>query len=140
MQAHVLGHKKCRDVQTTLVEQEFNDFIDLKKVTFLHDGIKCDILDSTISVVSGGSARANFEADQLMLAEHIHMLLEHSKCSSHNVSATYAACGPRSGRGDCRRVARGGGAGRGGSAGILNGEWDKRVGGSLRLDTYPNPA
>ena len=58
--AYVLCHKKCHDVQTDLVEQEFNYFTDRKKLTFLPDGIKCNMLDSVISVVPGGAARADF--------------------------------------------------------------------------------
>ena len=73
-QAYVLGHKKWNDVQTALVEQEFNDFTDRKKVPFLLNGIKCDTLDSVIFVVSGRAARDDFEAVQLILAEHIRML------------------------------------------------------------------
>ena len=93
-QDYVLGHKKCHDVQTALVEQEFNDFTGRKKVIFLLNDIKCDSLDCVISVVSGVSARACFEAAQLMISEHIRMLTEHSKFSSRNFSATYAVCGP----------------------------------------------
>ena len=52
-QAYVLDHKICHDVQTALVGQELNDFTDCNKVTFLLDGINCDILDFVISVVSG---------------------------------------------------------------------------------------
>ena len=59
-QTYVLGHKKCHDVQTPLVEQDFNDFTDRENVTFLLNGIKCDFLDSVISIVSGGAARADF--------------------------------------------------------------------------------
>ena len=70
----VFGHNKCHDVQTALVEQEFNDFTDREKVTFLLEGIKCDMLDSVISVISSKAVCADFEATQLVLAEHIRML------------------------------------------------------------------
>ena len=86
-QAYILGYEKYHDVQTAIVEQEFNDFTDRKKVTFLLDGIKCNTLDSVISVVSGGAVPADFEAAQLMLAENTCMLTEHSKLSSRNFSA-----------------------------------------------------
>ena len=72
-QAYVLGHKKCHDVQTDLVEQGFNNFTDRNMATFLINRIKCDTLDSVIYIVSGGYDRADFEAAQLMLAEHIRM-------------------------------------------------------------------
>ena len=92
--SYVLGHKKFHDVQTALVEQEFNDFTDREKVTFLIDGIKCDTFNFVIYVVSGGAARADLEAAQLKISEHIYMLAEHSKFRSHNVLAEYAARAP----------------------------------------------
>ena len=95
-------------------------------MTFLLDGIKCNTIDSVISFVLGGSALADFESTQLMIAEHIPMLTERSKFSNRNVLATYAARDPRSGRGDCGRGDRGGSGGRSGGAGIITGEWDKR--------------
>ena len=84
------------------------------------------MLNSLISVVSSGDARADSEAVQLMLAEHILMLTECSKFSSRNVLSTYEARGSRYGHGDCGRGGYGGGGRRGGSSVILNGEWDKR--------------
>ena len=45
-------------------------------MTFLINRIKCNTLDSVISVVLGGAARADFEAAQLMLAEHVSMLMD----------------------------------------------------------------
>ena len=120
LKAYFLGHKKCHDVHNALVEQEFNDFTDHDKVTFLLDGIKCDMLDSVIYVVSGGTAHADFEAAQLMLDNHIRMLTEHSKFSNRKVLETYTARVNRPGCGDCRRDVRSGGSG------ILNGECDKR--------------
>ena len=125
-QGYVLGHKKCHDVQTDLVEQDLNDFTDRKTVNLLLDGIKCNTLDYMISIVSGGSARVDFEASHLMLDEHIRMLTGRSKFSGHNVSTVYAARGNQPGRGDRGKGGCGGGGGRGGSAGMLNGEWDKR--------------
>ena len=93
MQAYVLGHKKFHGVQTALVEKKFHDFTDRDKVTFLINRIKCNTLDSMIFIVSGGSARADFEVAQLMLSEHIRMLTERSKFSSRNFLAKYAARG-----------------------------------------------
>ena len=122
MQAYVLGHKKFHGVQTALVEKKFHDFTDRDKVTFLINRIKCNTLDSVISVVLGGAARADFEAAQLMLAEHVSMLMERSKFRSRNFLATYAARGPRSGRGDRGRGGCGGGGVRGGGGSMLNGE------------------
>ena len=55
---YVLGHNKCHNVRIALVEQDFIAFNDREKVTFLLDGIKCDTLDSVISVVSGGAEDA----------------------------------------------------------------------------------
>ena len=89
------------------------------------------MLDSVISVVSGGAALADFGSDQLMLAENICMLTERSKFNNLNVSATYAACGKQSRRGDRGRGGRNGGGGgsrgRGDNYGMLNGECYKRV-------------
>ena len=82
------------------------------------------MLDSVISVVSRRAAHVDFEAVQLTLAEHIRMLIEHSKFSNRNVLATYAARGNRSGNVDCRRGGRNDGGGRDGGASMLNGEWD----------------
>ena len=104
-QAYVIGHKKYQDFQTAPVEQEFNDFTDRKKVTLLINGIKWNILDFVISVVSGGAAHADFESAQLMLTEHIYMLTEHTKFSKRNVSTTYAAHGNWPRRGDYIRNA-----------------------------------
>ena len=103
-----------------------NDFTDRDKVTFLPDRIKCNTLDSRIYIFSGGAARSDFEAAQLILAEHICMLTECSKVINRNVLATYAARGNRPGRGDRGRGGRNGGDGRGGGAGTLNVKWDKR--------------
>ena len=61
-QAYVLGHKKCHDVQTAIVEQDFNGFNGCEKVTFLLYIIKCNRIDSAISIVSGGAVSADFEA------------------------------------------------------------------------------
>ena len=88
------------------------------------------MLDSVISVVSGGAARANFGSAKLMLVEHICMLTERSKFINRNVLSTYAAPGKQSGRGDCGRGGRngtgGGSRGHGDNYGMLNGEWYKR--------------
>ena len=118
--SYVLSHKKCHDVQTALVEQEFISFTDREKVNFLPDGIKCNMIDSVISVVSGGTARADFESAQLMLDEHIGMLTERSKFSNRNILETYVARGNRPGRGDCGRGGCNGGGGRGSGARIMN--------------------
>ena len=109
-----------------LLRNIFNDFTDREKVTFLLYVIKCNMLDSVISVVSGRSARVDFEAVQLTLDEHICMLKEQSKFSNRNVLATYAARGNRPGHVDSRRGGRNEGRGRGGGASMLNGEWYKR--------------
>ena len=60
--AYVISHNKYHDVQTALVDQNYNDFTDRKNVTFLLDKIKCDTLDFVISIVSGRAASADFEA------------------------------------------------------------------------------
>ena len=75
-----------------------------------------------ISIVSGGAARADFEASQLMLTEHIYMLTERSKFSSRIFLATYAARGNQPGRGDHWEVGHGGYGGCGGGVDMLNGE------------------
>ena len=125
-QYYVLGHKKRHGVQTALFDQYFNDFTDQEKVTFLINIIKCDTLDSVISIVSGVAAHADFEAFQLMIAKHIRMVTERSKFSISNDSAIYAACGNQPGCGDCGKCGDGGSGGRRGGSGMLNGEWDKR--------------
>ena len=61
-QAYVLGHKKWRDVQTALNEQDLNKFTYHEKVTFLLNEIKFDTLDSVISIVSGEAVRVDYEA------------------------------------------------------------------------------
>ena len=95
-------------------------------MNFLLNGIKYNIIDSVISIISDGSACTYFEASQLMLAEHIHMLKEHSKFRNCNVLATYAACGKQPGVSDRGRGGRNVGGGHGSGAGMMNGEWDKR--------------
>ena len=104
-QAYVLCHKKCHDVQTDLVEQDFNDFTERENVTFLIYRIMCDTLDSVIYIVLGGATRAYFEGSKMMLDEHIRMVMERINFSSRNVSATYAASGNQPGRGDYGKVA-----------------------------------
>ena len=123
-QAYVLGHKKFHPIQTALADQEFNDFTDCKKLSFLLVGINYYVIDSVISVVSDGAARAYFEAAQLMLSEQIRMLTESIKFSNRNVLETYAAHGNKPGSGDRGRGGRNGGAGRSDGANMLNGEYD----------------
>ena len=88
-------------------------FADCEKVTFLLDGIKCDMLGSVISVVSGGAVHADFESARLILAEHIRMLTERSKFSNRNVLAKYVARGNWPRRGDCGRGGRSGSGAKG---------------------------
>ena len=60
-----------------------------------------------------------------MLSEHIRLLMERSKFISRNVSATYLARGPQSGRGG--HGTGGCGGGHNGGAAMLNYGWDKRL-------------
>ena len=102
-------------------------------MTLLINGIRCDNLDATITMINtNDDMRVDFKRCQLILAEHIRLVDDRQRSNNRSVASTYTARGRGQDRGG-RYGVRGRGGGGGGDS---SSRFDPNTGKGLGVDDW----